>query len=228
MSLHSLAFNMVNSAAASLGFGLASYRLPARTSLFSEVLDVKSKRDMLLTPLEACQIVQIVRATAKLGGAMAEVGVYRGASARLIRGADKVRPFHLFDTFAGLPEPDDMDVTTGSGRFRRGEYSCSLDNVRNYLSGGPFLSFYKGLFPATAGPVSGESFSFVHSDVDLYQSTKDVLQFFYPRMLAGGVIITHDYATAAGPRQAFDEFFDGKPEAVIELSGDQAMIAKVV
>ena len=50
-------------------------------------------------------------------------------------------------------------------------------------------------------------FSFVHLDVDLYQSTKDGLAWFYPRLNRGGILISHDYSNADGVRKAFDEFF---------------------
>ena len=57
-----------------------------------QILDLRKRREMLLTPVEAWQIFSLVKATAKLGGSMAEVGVYRGASARLIREADEIAP----------------------------------------------------------------------------------------------------------------------------------------
>lgn len=44
-----------------------------------------------------------VRNTAKLGGAIAELGTFQGASAKLIAETDSTRLIHLFDTFEGLP-----------------------------------------------------------------------------------------------------------------------------
>ena len=75
--------------------------------------------------------------------------------------------------------------------------------------------------------MAAECFSLVHTDVDLYQSTKSVLEFFYGRMIPGGVIISHDFNSCRGPYNAITEFFQDKPEPVIELPGDQAMIVKV-
>lgn len=63
--------------------------------------------------------------------------------------------------------------------------------------------------------------------MDLYASAYSVLEFFYPRLLPGGIILSHDYHTCTGPRKAFDEFFAGRPEPVIELPGNQAMIVKL-
>jgi hypothetical protein len=71
------------------------------------------------------------------------------------------------------------------------------------------------------------SFSFVHLDVDLYQSTLSGLEWFYPRLNRGGVLISHDYTIAKGVRKAFDEFFIDKPECLIELSGSQVAFVKL-
>ncbi|MGH2509976.1 MAG: TylF/MycF/NovP-related O-methyltransferase, partial [Ktedonobacteraceae bacterium] len=148
-------------------------------------------------------------------------------SARLIRDADPRRELHLFDTFEGLPEPDDTDAEFRMGKFEKGQFSCSLQSVRNYVGNEANVHFHRGLFPSSAECVVGEKFSFVHSDVDLYESTRSVLEFFYPRMIPGGVIVSHDYFSCQGPRKAFDEFFSGLPEPLIELPGDQIMAVKL-
>jgi hypothetical protein len=182
---------------------------------------------MNITPLEAMQLFSLVRATAKLGGCMAEVGVYRGGSARLIREADASRPLHLFDTFEGMPEPAPTDTKLLRGHFRKGQFSWSLEEVRNYLADCARVHFHQGLFPATGAAVRDEKFSFVHSDVDFYSSTRGVLEFFYPRLLRGGIIVAHDFVTCRGAREAIEEFFKDLPEPVIELPGDQAMVVKL-
>jgi hypothetical protein len=191
------------------------------------IRELKKRRDMNITPLEAFQLFSLVRATAKLGGCLAEVGVYRGGSARVIREADTSRSLHLFDTFEGLPGAADIDTEVRYGRFRKGQYSCSLEDVRNYLADCDKVYFHQGVFPATGEAVKDERFSFVHADVDLYSSTRGVLEFFYPRLVRGGIIISHDFATCRGPREAIEEFFKDLPEPVIELPGDEAMIVKL-
>ena len=226
-SARKTAWNVLHNSAAALGFGIATYRQPERSGVMRAIRNLKRRREMLLTPLEANQLFTLVRATSKLGGAMAEVGVFLGASARLIHDADSTRLLHLFDTFEGLPEPAETDTEIHVGRFLTHEFSCSLDQVKDYLSDCANLHFHCGLFPATGEAVRDERFSFVHSDVDLYASTRSVLEFFYPRMLPGGVILTHDYATAHGPHRAFTEFFKDLPEPLIELPGDQAMVVKL-
>lgn len=219
---------IVFNSAARLGMGLASYRQPRRVGYLKKVLDIKKRRQMLLTPIEASQMVRLVEATAKLGGAMAEIGVYQGASARLIREADQLRPLHLFDTFEGLPETVVGDTAHRQGTLEKGQFACSFKSVTSYLADCPNVSYHRGVFPSTAGEVDGRQFSFVHSDVDIYESTKAVLEFLYPRMMPGGIILTHDYASCEGARRAFDEYFLKRQEPVVELAGDQALIVKLM
>ncbi|MGH9656472.1 MAG: TylF/MycF/NovP-related O-methyltransferase, partial [Bryobacteraceae bacterium] len=116
-SVRKICWNALHDGFAAFGFGIASYRQPSRVPVIREIRRLKRSREMLLTPLEANQIFSLVRNTSKVNGAMAEVGVYRGASARLIRDADPRRELHLFDTFEGLPEPDDTDAEFRMGKF---------------------------------------------------------------------------------------------------------------
>jgi len=53
------------------------------------------------------------------------------------------------------------------------------------------------------------------------------LEYFYPRMIPGGIILSHDYSLLAGVKQAFEEFFEGKPEGLIEQPTTQCMIVKL-
>ena len=183
---------------------------------------VRRGRESLLSGNEAFTVLSLARAQAALPGSMAEVGVFQGCSARLISLASGGRPLHLFDTFAGLPEPEEHE----HGRMRRGHYAASLDGVQAFLQDRPGISYHQGLFPETAAPCNDERFAFVHLDVDLKSSTRACLEFFYPRMVPGGIILTHDYSYLAGVREAFAEFLAGRPEQSIELPSSQAMLVK--
>ena len=101
------------------------------------------------------------------------------------------------------------------------------DAVRAYLADQPNVHFHQGMFSGTANPCADSRFSLVHLDVDLYEGTRECLEFFYPRLLPGGVIISHDYSYLAGVRAAFDEFLATRPERPIELPSSQVMIVKL-
>jgi predicted O-methyltransferase YrrM len=194
-----------------------------RRRLIKFFLRCAGERRALLQPTEACQLMLALSAVSKVPGDVAEVGAFRGVSAKLLAWVAPQRTLHLFDTFEGLPEPGGQDTRL----FRRGQYRASEAELREYLTGCN-VRIYKGLFPGTASTVAGQSFAFVHLDADLYQSTKDGLEFFYPRMEKGGIILAHDFAPRReGVYRAFQEFFRERPEPVIELTGNQAMIVKL-
>ena len=178
---------------------------------------------MLLFDNEAYQIFMAVKRTERIPGDIAEVGVYKGGSAKLICEANNGRMLHLFDTFQGLPNVGNIDKP----QFCEGQFAVSFEEVKKYLNTYDNVHFYVGLFPDTAVPVMRKNFSFVHLDVDTYESTTNCLEFFYPRMSKGGIILSHDYITAAGVRKAFDEFFQDKPEPLIEMSGSQCLVVKI-
>jgi len=196
---------------------------PGRIRAAAFIREVLTKfQPMTMGVDEAYIVYSAVQRTAKVPGDVAEVGVFRGQSARIICEAKGDRTLHLFDTFQGLPEPGAVDTV-----FKQGEYACSLAAVQSFLAGQTNVRYHPGLFPGTAGAVTDARFSFVHLDVDLYESTRAALVFFYPRMLPGAILVSHDYVIAEGVRQAFDEFFEHKPEPVLELTGNQCLVVKL-
>jgi len=198
---------------------------PAGTQAVNVIKQIRKEAEMQLSGLEAYQICVAVRKTEKIEGDIAEVGIYKGGSAKLICETAKKKSVHLFDTFEGLPDLCAMDSLE---RFHKGEFSVKFENVKDYLKKYPNVYFYKGLFSSTSESVNNKTFSFIHLDVDLYESTLSCLKFFYPRISKGGVIISHDYPGSKGVKSAFDEFFIDKPEIIIELPGcDQCLIVKV-
>jgi hypothetical protein len=200
-----------------------SYTDPERAAVIHLIKRVYGEKPLMLRHSEAYQLFMAVRSTGKVAGDLAEVGTFQGASAKLICEAKGDKTLHLFDTFDGLPGLSPLD---DSGQFYAGQFKAALDDVRRYLQAYPNVHFYKGLFPATADPISGRRFAFVNLDVDLYDSTLASLEFFYGRMTRGGIIMSHDYINSPGVRKAFDEFFSSRPEPVIEMSGTQCLVVK--
>src|SRR3989338_8581492 len=119
------------------------------TSLFT------GRKPVLFSPGELLNIWEQARVMTGHGGAFAEVGVFRGASAKIICETKGKTPLHLFDTFEGLP--DQIGIT--DGRFKKGMFIASEKEVRERLSKYPAVTIYPGIFPDTADAIKNMKFS---------------------------------------------------------------------
>ena len=159
---------------------------------FTLIEEVRREVEMLLGDDEARNIYLAVESTKRVPGDVAEAGVYKGGSAKLICEAKGDKALHLFDTFEGLPEGWAPDSPWYQRKFD--SFLEAKQNLAKYKN----VHFHKGLIPSTFDSVKQKSFSFVHLDVDRYESTSECLKFFYPRMSLGGIIISHDYPSEGG------------------------------
>ena len=199
---------------------LSGHKDPKITRL---IRTVRKERKSLLMANESFMVYSIARAQSKQPGAFAEVGVFEGGSARITCEVKGDKELHLFDTFEGLPKSVEQDRDV----HREKQYTSSLESVKEYLKDYENVFLYKGLFPESAEGLKEMKFSFVHFDVDIYESTLACLNYFYPRMNPGGVMLSHDYSLLAGVETAFAEFLADKPEELIELPTTQCMVIKL-
>ena len=166
----------------------------------------------------------------KIPGDFAELGVYKGDSANLIHLMDSKREFHLFDTFEGFREKDlEVEIGKAATYTKHNFADTSIERVKQRLNKPQFI-FHKGYFPETTENCTGKQFALVSMDVDLYNPTKAGLEFFYPRLAPGGVLIVHDYNPDwPGIVKAVDEFAENIPEPIIPLADvdNSVMIFKV-
>ncbi len=207
------------------GFENVALGLHKNAETLKLIRETRNQRKWLMTSNEAFLIHSLAKAQSKIPGAIAEVGVFEGGSARMICESKGEVPLHLFDTFSGLPPAGEFDACVH--RNKKNLYACNLESVQRYLHSFPNVHFHKGVFPHSAVKLPGdEVFSFVHFDVDLYKSTLSCLEYFYPRMSPRGVMLSHDYSILHGVRKAFSEFFSDKPEQLIELPTTQCMVFK--
>lgn len=157
-------------------------------------------------------------------GDTAECGVFRGASSYFIcrRTAGTGKEHHLFDAFEGLPAPREVD----GAYWKEGHLAADPQTALRVLAEFPFVRVHTGWIPTRFADVEERRFSLVHVDVDLYEPTRDSLQFFWPRLSRGGILICddHGFSTCPGARRAWDEFFAGT--ATLALPTGQAVAFK--
>ncbi len=162
-------------------------------------------------------------------GNIAELGVYKGETAKLIHHMLSDRKIYLFDSFSGLPKQVIREDCDGNVRPQTVNFeNTTPKEVIDFIGGNDNVIIKEGIFPDTASGLEDERFAFVHIDADLYQSTVDALQFFYPRVSKGGLIIIHDYNhNWDGVKKAVDEFEQSIPENFIELADMYGSVAMI-
>jgi len=177
--------------------------------------------DPLITANTICapehlqSLLQLMCQVERLPGVVAEVGVYRGGTARLLCLNTSARVY-LIDTFEGLPQEGPHDNYHHKGDFA----DTSVQHVIKTLTGLGNYTILKGEFPRqNSEALQLQVFKLVHIDVDLYTSVRDCLAFFWPRMVSGGVIVLDDYTTPTclGAKKATDEFLVQNPLATMAI-----------
>lgn len=167
----------------------------------------------LITPSRLHNLMLAVEATCDLPGDMAELGVYKGGSALVISGLCSEKLLHLFDTFTGLPYTEFEVHNPTKHNLNKGRFAASELYVAGLLRHHN-VEFHAGFFPSTTVGLDDLRFSFVHIDCDLYLSAKDGIEWFWPRMVTGGIMFFDDYGCD----------FTGVTDAVNEAFKDSEII----
>jgi len=153
-----------------------------------------------------------------LEGAIVEAGSWNGGYARVMLNAseraDKKRNVWLFDSFEGGPKPLDIDRKINGKLGKYGPNGASPELCRKAFTGiaPERLHIVEGWFDKTfptSVPQIG-SIAYLHLDVDFYESTKICLEWFYPLVAPGGLILFDDYSYYMGCKKAVDEFLKEK------------------
>jgi hypothetical protein len=157
---------------------------------------------------QMCMYVHVINEILEVPGDIAEFGVAGGTSirsfARLTNVLDKYKNNHIakkqiygFDTFDGLPFFDE-ELDTGiknAEDMQRGGYNGSeeFNNLNYFCRSRDNIELIKGTFSDTLEPFlhrfKHTTFSLIHIDCDLHQSTMDALDPMLSRLNVGGIIL---------------------------------------
>jgi O-methyltransferase len=200
---------------------------PWRSRQWRERLHDGDPRSLVSLERKYVLVTLLTTAVRRGTGDVAECGVYRGGTAMIAAEAleGTARRLCLFDTFEGMPETNPSEDLHRKGDFG----DTSLESVQRYLARFDFVEFFPGLIPSTLAAIADRRFSFVHIDLDLYDSIRAASEFFYARANPGGIIVYDDYGAGdcPGARKAVDEFFADKPEAPLVLATGQCIVLKL-
>jgi O-methyltransferase len=131
---------------------------------------------------------------ARMDGDILEVGVWRGGTGAVLAEAVRDVPgmrVYLADTFEGVVKAGAHDT-----RYEGGEHAdTSLALVHKLMAsrGLDNVTLLQGIFPEATGSQGPARIALLHCDVDVYESTRDIVAWALPRMAAGAVIVFDDY-----------------------------------
>ena len=178
-------------------------------------------------------ILALLDCTHDIPGDVAECGVFRASTLSAIAlylGENRISK-HVFglDSFQGFDNSVQKDIWLGGAANDEkrvgGFQTTSLECVRAKLACLGLLdvvTLVPGYFFETLNTLPSSRFSFVHLDCDLYDSYKQTLAYFYPRMSRGGIILLDEYNDPPWPgcNLAVDQFLAGRPEKPILIAMD--------
>lgn len=165
----------------------------------------------------------------RVPGAIVECGVWRGgsmmaAALALLQLGSTCRQLYLFDTFAGMPPPADVD-RDWRGRPAREQLDdfhvaahCDLETTRAALGLAHYpwekIIFIAGRVEETLPAEAPEQIAVLRLDTDWFESTYHELDTLYPRLADGGILIIDDYGHWQGARRAVDDYFARRGDRV--------------
>jgi O-methyltransferase len=169
----------------------------------------------------------------RIPGDVVEFGCYIGTTSLVIRKlldtydqSDR-RAFHVYDSFEGLPDKTEQDMSAAGVDFKKGKlWIRKRDLIYEFQRAGlhaPII--HKGWFNELTADDVPEHIAFAFLDGDFYSSIIDSLRLVWPRMTHGGKLVVDDYQRDAlpGVSRALHDFFQGKP-VKIGQQGTRAVI----
>lgn len=138
---------------------------------------------------------------------------------RLLDAYNFTGEFHVYDSFAGLPEKTQADNSAAGEQFKAGELLALRKTfVQNFKKAGLRPSvIHKGWFADFTTEDVPESIIFMFLDGDFYESIADSFASATASSAETATIIVDDYANEAlpGAARAVDEWLKRHPAQVI-------------
>jgi len=148
---------------------------------------------------------------------------------------DVGRRFYLLDTFAGIDDRFVSDVEKDAGSLDRnqknlesGFYTKSVDSVRQNFAEWRDAVIVQGAIPETLPEIKSDRVAFLHLDMNCSPPEIAALEYIWPKMSPGGVVLLDDYAYYGYQTQkdAFDDWSRRNGAPIAGLPTGQGLIIK--
>ena len=166
----------------------------------------------------------------QLDGDFVECGVNRGfLSASVMSYVEfasrRDRKFYLFDTYSGLV---DELVTSEDVAAHRHDYGDCHQFVVDAFRAYPNVVIVKGIVPASLSTVPITRVAYLSIDMNCVQPEIAAMEFFWPKLTGGGIVILDDYGFSGheAQKRAADRFAASVGTQVLSLPTGQGLLIK--
>jgi len=183
-------------------------------------------------------LVWAARSAMSIAGDFVECGVFKGDMAwfvsQLIDLKSRDKCFWLYDTFAGFSDkyssPDDFPENRTFFDFANKHYKdpTIYPYVCNRFRDRADIKVIKGVVPDVLREAAPAQIAFAHIDLNSPAAEVGALEFLFPRLSSGGLVVFDDYGWKSSHRQkeAEDEFMRRHGYEVLELPTGQGLVIK--
>ena len=167
-----------------------------------------------------------------LEGDYVECGTYKGRhSIAILNYIDwntsrKKKIFYLFDTFEGLSEKISTESEILSYKNSYKDYD--LETVRSTFSQYEGIKIIKGVVPFSLIQANISKVCFLHIDMNSAKPEVEALDYFFPIMVKGGVVVFDDYGQPGHEKQkkALDEYCKQHGKLIYTIPTGQGLLIK--
>lgn len=139
------------------------------------------------------------------------------------------KDFWLFDTYAGIPEDMVSESEMELGRLAENRMypDCYEKALRNF-SPFPRAHLVRGRVPETLSTVSIADVSYLCIDMNIEQPEREALEYFWPKLVSGAVVVFDDYAWTPyqAQKRSHDTFASRQGVEILTLPTGQGLLIK--
>lgn len=156
-----------------------------------------------------------------LEGDFVELGVFYGHLSKVILNFDTEllnnRNYYLVDPW-GSSELDFSNTL-----YNKDIYEIVKSRFKPY----PKVKFIRNIVPDALSKIPSQKIAFLMIDMNGFEAELAALNFFYPKMVTGGIIYFDDYGGRWPKlREVVDKFFEDKPEELLTFVSPNAIVIK--
>ncbi|HQW46459.1 MAG: class I SAM-dependent methyltransferase [Bacteroidetes bacterium] len=162
-----------------------------------------------------------------------EIGVWKGGTGLVMSKKMELlkasNPIYLADTFTGVVKTSDKD-TFYTGNEHHETSKQHVDQLLSTHTKQVNYSLLEGIFPDDTAHLiaDDQQCCLCHIDVDVYDSAKDIVEWIFPKLTIGGIIVFDDYGFhfCTGVTRLVEEYRNHPDKIIIHNLNGHALLIK--